>query len=58
VARTNYQQIKRQKEAARKHRQQTRLDRRIRRDSADPAPVDIDSPATPAPVLPSDHASK
>jgi hypothetical protein len=58
MARTNYQQIRRNKETARKTRQQSKLDRRVRKDSVDPSTLGGDSPSAPPPTRPNDHANK
>ncbi|HEY4212424.1 MAG TPA: hypothetical protein VGM84_13175 [Steroidobacteraceae bacterium] len=58
MARINYSNIKRQKEATRKQRQQSKLDRRVRKDSEDPAATPTGVPATSTSVGPSDNATK
>lgn len=57
MGRISYQHIKRQKEAARKHRQQTKQDRRTRKDASGAPAVDPPSPDIAASVVPADDAS-
>ena len=58
MAKTNYQQLRRAKEAARKNRQQSKLDRRTGKSPSDSAPASVDAPESAVPVLGSDDASK
>ena len=51
MARTNYNQVKRNKEAARKARQEARLARRQARPAADAPPVE-DGAGAPDPAAP------
>jgi hypothetical protein len=51
VAKTNYQQLRKQKEAARKNRRQEKLDRRAQREPEDtvtsPAGAPVSEPTVP-----------
>ncbi len=56
MGRISYQNLKRQKEAARKHRQQNKQERRTRKDTADAPAVEAQSPATAASLPPATGA--
>jgi hypothetical protein len=57
MAKTNYQQLRRQKETARKTRQQEKLDRRLQRNAPESPPADTD-PSRDSATLPVEHARK
>jgi hypothetical protein len=58
VAKINYQQLRRQKEAARKSRQQEKLDKRVQKPATNLPSPDVDCAAVDATSLPVNRAGK
>jgi len=52
LAKTNYNQAKRQKENARKARQQEKLAKKLARVSGEPEPIDGETAVAPADAVP------